>query len=95
MRIFGVFAPVDDENTVVYMRFYQKIVNIPFIKSIINLIGKKYSDIVLKQDKNVVKTQSRKESYLGMPEEKLIAGDMPIIVYRSTRDKFKKSNNKD
>ncbi|MEI0602916.1 aromatic ring-hydroxylating dioxygenase subunit alpha [Brachyspira alvinipulli] len=95
MRIFGVFAPVDDENTVVYMRFYQKIVNIPFIKSIINLIGKKYSDIVLKQDKNVVKTQSSKESYLGMPEEKLIAGDMPIIVYRSTRDKFKKSNNKD
>ena len=40
MRIFGVFAPVDDENTVVYMRFYQKIMNIPFIKNIINFIGK-------------------------------------------------------
>ena len=93
MRIFGVFAPVDDENTVVYMRFYQKIMNIPILKNIINFIGRKYSDIVLKQDKNVVKTQSSKESYLGMKEEKLIPGDKPIIVYRSTRDKLKKSNN--
>ena len=75
------------------MRFYQKIVNIPFIKNIINFIGKKYSDIVLKQDKNVVKTQSKKESYLGMKEEKLIQGDKPIIMYRSTRDKLKKENN--
>ena len=93
MRIFGVFAPVDDENTVIYMRFYQKIINMPIVKSIINIIGKKYSDIVLKQDKNVVKTQSSKESYLGMKEEKLISGDKPIIIYRSTRDKLKKSNN--
>ena len=93
MRIFGVFAPVDDENTVIYMRFYQKIVNIPFIKNIINFIGRKYSDIVLKQDKNVVKTQPKKESYLGMKEEKLIQGDKPIIMYRSTRDKLKKENN--
>ena len=93
MRIFGVFSPVDDENTVIYMRFYQKIMNIPFIKNIINFIGKKYSDIVLKQDKNVVKTQSKKESYLGMKEEKLIQGDKPIIMYRSTRDKLKKENN--
>ena len=92
MRVFGVFAPVDDENTVIYMRFYQKIVNIPFIKNIVNLIGKKYSDTVLKQDKNVVKTQSSKESYLGMKEEKLIPGDKPIIIYRSTRDKLKKLN---
>ena len=65
----------------------------PIVKSIINIIGKKYSDIVLKQDKNVVKTQSSKESYLGMKEEKLISGDKPIIIYRSTRDKLKKSNN--
>lgn len=92
MRVFGVFAPVDDENTVIYMRFYQKVMNIPFIKNIINFIGKKYSAVVLKQDKDVVKTQSSKESYLGMKEEKLIAGDKPIIIYRSTRDKLKKIN---
>ena len=93
MRVFGVFAPVDDENTIIYMRFYQKVMNIPFLKNIINFIGKKYSAVVLKQDKDVVKTQSSKESYLGMKEEKLIAGDKPIIIYRSTRDKLKKINN--
>ena len=92
MRIFGVFAPVDDENTIVYIRFYQKIVNIPLIKSIMNFIGRKYSNVILKQDKNVVKTQPSTESYLGMKEEKLIPGDMPIIVYRRIRDKLKKEN---
>lgn len=94
MRVFGVFAPVDDENTVIYIRFYQKLVNIPIIKNIVNFIGKKFSAYVLKQDKDVVKTQSSKESYLGMKEEKLIPGDMPIIAYRSHRDKLKKLNNK-
>lgn len=92
MRIFGVFAPVDDENTIVYIRFYQKIVNIPLIKSIMNFIGRKYSNVILKQDKNVVKTQPSTESYLGMKEEKLIPGDMPIIVYRRIRYKLKKEN---
>ena len=94
MRVFAAFAPVDDENTVVYIRFYQKVVNIPIIKNIVNFIGKKFSAYVLKQDKDVVKTQSSKESYLGMKEEKLIPGDMPIIAYRSHRDKLKKLNNK-
>ena len=94
MRVFGMFAPVDEENTVVYIRFYQKIANIPIIKNIVNFIGKKFSAYVLKQDKDVVKTQSSKESYLGMKEEKLIAGDMPIIAYRSNRDRLKKINNK-
>ena len=36
MRVFGMFAPVDEENTVVYIRFYQKIANIPIIKNIVN-----------------------------------------------------------
>ena len=94
MRVFASFAPVDDENTVVYIRFYQKVVNIPIIKNIVNFIGNKFSAYVLKQDKDVVKTQSSKESYLGMKEEKLIQGDMPIIIYRRHRDKLKKSDDK-
>lgn len=92
MRIFGVFAPIDDKNTIIYMRFYQKISNIPILKFIINLIGKKYSDIILKQDKKVVKTQPNEETYTGMPEEKLIPGDMPIIVYRKHMGNLKKQN---
>ena len=92
MRVFGVFAPVDDKNTIIYMRFYQKIVNIPVLRFLINLIGKKYSDIILKQDKNVVKTQPNESTYIGMPEEKLIQGDMPIIAYRRHREELKKGN---
>lgn len=92
MRVFGVFAPIDDKNTVIYMRFYQKIVNIPILRFIINLIGKKYSDIILKQDKNVVKTQPNEETRSGMLEEKLIPGDMPIIVYRKHREYLNKQN---
>ena len=92
MRVFGVFAPVDDKNTIIYMRFYQKIVNIPILRFIINLIGKKFSDMILKQDKNVVKTQPNEATYIGMPEEKLIQGDMPIIIYRKHREELKKRN---
>ena len=57
---------------------------------IINLIGKKFSDMILKQDKNVVKTQPNEATYIGMPEEKLIQGDMPIIIYRKHREELKK-----
>ena len=62
-------------------------------REIINLlIGKKFSAIILKQDKNVVKTQPNEATYIGMPEEKLIQGDMPIIIYRKHREELKKRN---
>ena len=35
---------------------------------------------------------NNKSNHIGMPEEKLIQGDMPIIIYRKHREELKKRN---
>lgn len=93
IRIVAFFAPIDDENTMLYIRFYQKITNVPIVKNIINSIGAWSSLIIERQDKVVVETQIPKETKLVMGEN-LIPGDYPIVVYRRKRDEFKEKNNK-
>lgn len=88
IRILGVFAPVDDLNTVVYMIYYQKSVSIPVIRNIFNFFGAVFSRVILSQDKNVVKTEPPEATYLKMGE-KLIRGDAPIIMYRKHREYLK------
>lgn len=91
IRAFAAFAPVDEENTVVYIRFYQKILNVPVLRNIINWFGVRSSKIILRQDKRVVMTQLPKKSELMM-DEKLIMGDAPIIEYRKYRHELKNKN---
>ncbi|MEI6766197.1 MAG: aromatic ring-hydroxylating dioxygenase subunit alpha [Bacteroidota bacterium] len=88
VRAFAAFVPVDDENTIVYIRFYQKISKLPVIRNIINWFGVRSSIIILRQDKRVVITQLPKKSEMMM-DEKLIMGDAPIIEYRKYRHELK------
>lgn len=90
MRIFAAFAPVDEENSVVYIRYYQGIVRIPVLREIINAFGKLFSKIILKQDKHVVSTQMPKKTELRM-KENLFSGDAPIIEYRRIRQQLKEN----
>jgi phenylpropionate dioxygenase-like ring-hydroxylating dioxygenase large terminal subunit len=62
MRIFIAFVPVDEENSVLYMRLYQKIVKIPLLKQLFNLLTMKLNKIILQQDKRVVITQVPKKA---------------------------------
>lgn len=87
--IFIFFAPIDDENTKLYIRFYNKITNFKFINSFISIIGKYMNNIVQKQDKRVVITQNPKKSELKI-KENLLQGDLPIIEYRKIRDCLQK-----
>lgn len=89
MRVFACFAPVDDNNTVIYIRYYQKIITTPVFRDIFNFSGIKYSKKVLEQDKNVVRTQSSTATKHNTEGEHLIMGDKPIIEYRNLRDKLK------
>lgn len=84
LRVFVTFVPVDENNTVVYMRTYQKFSTLPIIKQIINFLNMRYSIKILNQDKKVVITQLPTKSTYGM-EEKLITGDLPIITFRKMR----------
>jgi phenylpropionate dioxygenase-like ring-hydroxylating dioxygenase large terminal subunit len=82
--IFIAFAPIDDENTLLYLRFYFK-TSIPLISSIVRRVGARGNLIIAGQDKRVVTTQQPKKSSLKMEGQKLISGDRPIIEYRRIR----------
>lgn len=85
IRVFVAFVPIDDNNTLLYIRFYYK--GLPILRSIIGKLGARGNLIITNQDKRVVKTQNPKKSYYKM-EQKLIQGDIPIIEYRRLRNKL-------
>jgi phenylpropionate dioxygenase-like ring-hydroxylating dioxygenase large terminal subunit len=87
IRATAAFVPVDEENSIIYIRYYQRLSKIPVIKHIINYIGKCFSIIILRQDKRVVITQLPKKSRLKI-DERLIMGDKPIIEYRKHREEL-------
>lgn len=87
LRVFAAFVPVDEQNTIVYIRYYQKIINIPILKQFMNFVGKTFSLIILRQDKRVVITQQPKKSGMKIGEN-LIPGDLPIIEYRKHRQEL-------
>jgi phenylpropionate dioxygenase-like ring-hydroxylating dioxygenase large terminal subunit len=84
IRAFAAFVPVDDENTLIYIRYYQDLIRIPVLRWIFNYLGKISSIIILRQDKRVVITQRPRKSSSNM-DERLILGDKPIIAYRKHR----------
>lgn len=88
IRVVIYFAPVDDENTVLYIRFYNKITGITPIDTFIAWVGKFMNRVIERQDKRVVITQKPKASAYRSGE-KLLMGDGPVIEYRKRRDQLK------
>jgi phenylpropionate dioxygenase-like ring-hydroxylating dioxygenase large terminal subunit len=89
VRVIAAFAPVDEEHTLFYLRFYQKFVPVPGLKELVAWAAKPFNRRVLHQDRRVVETQQPKRSGLRIGE-KLIQGDRPIIEYRRRRDELKR-----
>lgn len=90
-RIFVAFVPVDESNTVIYLRVYQRIVNVPVLQELVDWLLMALSKKVLNQDRRVVITQLPIKTELEMGE-KLIPGDLPIITYRRIREELKTQN---
>jgi len=91
-RIVIAFTPIDDENTLMYIRFYQNFMKLPVLRQLVNWSGALANLMVERQDKRVVLTQLPKRSYLQMGE-KLVQGDAPIIAYRRRRAELIRENN--
>lgn len=91
MLVLIYFAPVDEENTIMYIRFYSKITGISMIDKLIALAGKYANKFVERQDRRVVITQKPKASSLKMSET-LLRGDGPVIKYRLIREQLKQEN---
>jgi phenylpropionate dioxygenase-like ring-hydroxylating dioxygenase large terminal subunit len=93
MRVTAAFVPVDDEQTLMYLRYYQRTLRIPILKEIFLWIGKIGSLYIARQDRRVVNTQRPKRSYNRMGET-LLTGDLPITLYRRHREALiKKAKN--
>jgi phenylpropionate dioxygenase-like ring-hydroxylating dioxygenase large terminal subunit len=89
-RIIIAFAPVDEENTILYLRFIHKITRIPVFRGIISLFGRYFSKIIAHQDRRVVETQIPKKTELKMKDgDNLFPADSPIMIYRRIRDEMK------
>ena len=88
IRVVIYFAPVDDENTILYIRFYNKITGLSLVNRIIATLGTLANLVIERQDKRVVITQKPKASALKSGE-KLLMSDAPIIEYRKRREQLK------
>lgn len=88
IKVIIYFAPVDDENTILYIRFYCRAVGLKLLDGLIASLGKYANRIIEHQDKRVVITQKPKASAYKS-QEKLLSGDGPIIQYRRIREELK------
>ena len=93
IKLIIAFVPIDEENTKLYMRYYQKISKVPLLKGFIAWTGKIGSYVIERQDKRIVETQLPKRSDLKS-DENLIPGDRPIVMYRAKREEMIRLNNK-
>jgi phenylpropionate dioxygenase-like ring-hydroxylating dioxygenase large terminal subunit len=84
MRIVIAFAPIDDENTMLYARQYQRIMRTPGLRVAFDYVLRIGNNVILKQDKRAVITEVPKKTWAGM-DEALIQGDRPIILFRQRR----------
>ena len=87
VRISAAFVPVDEENTIVYIRFYQQFMKLPILRDILGWLSKPLNKKILHQDKRVVLTQEPRKTQLKM-DEMLIQGDIPIVEYRKMREEL-------
>jgi phenylpropionate dioxygenase-like ring-hydroxylating dioxygenase large terminal subunit len=86
-RVVVAFAPVDDEHTLVYLRFYQNAIQIPIVKELFTHLAMPFNKRILRQDQRVVESQQPKRSELRLGE-KLVQADRPIVIYRSRRQEL-------
>ncbi len=92
VRILAAFVPVDDEHTLLYLRFYQKSIRLPLLGKLFARLAMPSNVYIAHEDRRVVITQQPKVSGLKIGEI-LIQGDLPIIEYRRKRAALQAANN--
>jgi phenylpropionate dioxygenase-like ring-hydroxylating dioxygenase large terminal subunit len=87
VRVMVAFVPVNQENTILYLRFYQKFVRVPVLRNLITRLSTPFNLVITHQDRRVVVTQQPKASALKIGEQ-LFQADRPIIEYRMRRQEL-------
>jgi phenylpropionate dioxygenase-like ring-hydroxylating dioxygenase large terminal subunit len=87
VRVMVAFVPVDQENTILYLRFYQKFMHVPVLRRLITRLSMPLNLIIAHQDRRVVVTQQPKASALQIGEQ-LFQADRPLVEYRRRRQEL-------
>jgi phenylpropionate dioxygenase-like ring-hydroxylating dioxygenase large terminal subunit len=83
LRVVLAFAPIDDDNTMMYLRYYHTL-HFPVLRQLNGWLGSLGNLIIERQDRRVVTTQRPPRPDLSNGEI-LIPGDSPIVLYRKIR----------
>lgn len=89
LRIVAAFVPVDDENSIIYIRNYQRIIKIPLLRNLMDALQNVGSIHILHQDKRIVLRQLPLKTKLKKFGEKLVPGDAAILAFRKRRHHLK------
>jgi phenylpropionate dioxygenase-like ring-hydroxylating dioxygenase large terminal subunit len=92
VRVVAAFVPVDNEHTLLYLRFYQNFLRLPLLKQAVNRLAMPFNTYIAHQDRVIVETELPKRTELRMGE-KLIPADGPIIAYRRHREELLQAAN--
>ncbi len=84
IRVVIAFVPVDDENSIMYGRFYQRILKLPVVRGIMGFFGKIGSRVIACQDKQVV-TRIVPKNPADTDTEHLRVSDSAIVKYRKRK----------
>lgn len=91
VRILAAFIPVDDDRSLLYLRFYQNFLRVPWLGKLAARIAMPSNIYIAHEDRRVVITQQPKATSLNI-DETLIQGDLPIIEYRRRRELLKRQS---
>jgi len=84
LRIMIAFVPVDDENSIMYGRFYQRIVRVPILRELFGIFGVIGSIIITCQDKRVV-TRIVPKNPAKTDQDHLRVSDSAVVAYRKRK----------
>ncbi len=79
-----VSAPIDDENTMLYVRFYQRLIKQPVLGRMFAYVGNLLNRYVVSEDEEIIVSQRPKKADLDVGE-RFIPGDRPIALYLKHR----------
>ncbi len=58
VRVLAAFVPVDDENTLLYLRFYQKFLPVPILGKLVAQLSMPANIYIAHQDRGIVETHT-------------------------------------
>ncbi len=84
LQVVNITVPIDDENTITYIRNYQSFVKVPGLRQFANWASNMFNRYALSEDYVVTRTQRPKKADLDIGEQ-FIPADRPIALYLKQR----------